>query len=145
MTTPKAGWSTPALHVKDIARSIKFYALLGFELLDYEGDPTSPGWARMRCEGGDIMFLCAEVEIEPRKQGFFIYMYTDELPALREHLLANGVKVSAINRPPYMQTGEIAVPDPDGYHVFVGQWDSATHQKWERERRERLQRLVPRT
>ena len=28
----KAAYSTPALHVKDIARSIHFYSLLGFEL-----------------------------------------------------------------------------------------------------------------
>ena len=138
---PAAGWSTPALHVKDIARSIRHYSLLGFELLDYRGDPARPEWARMRCQGGEIMFLTAEVPIEPRKQGFFIAMYTEELPALREYLLANGVKVSAINHPPYMPSGEIAVPDPDGYHIFVNQWDRAEHEVWERERRERLAKI----
>ena len=65
----------------------------------------------------------------------------DELAALREHLLANGVKVSGIHRPAYMQSGEISVPDPDGYSVFVGQWGTAEHQRWEGERRERLAKL----
>jgi hypothetical protein len=29
--TVKAGYSTPMLHVADVARSLRFYALLGFE------------------------------------------------------------------------------------------------------------------
>jgi catechol 2,3-dioxygenase-like lactoylglutathione lyase family enzyme len=137
----KAAYLTPMLHVADVRRSIAFYRLLGLELTDYEGDPSCLGWARMHGEGGDLMFLVAETPIDPSKQAFFLYLYTDELPALREHLLANGVKVSGINRPPYMPSGEISVPDPDGYGVFVGQWGTEEHQRWERERRERLAKL----
>jgi len=139
---PAAAYLTPMLNVADVRRSIQFYRLLGLELLDYEGDPTCPGWARMRSEGGDLMFLLAEEPIDPHKQAFFLYLYTDELQALREHLLANDVKVSGINHPPYMQSGEISVPDPDGYGVFVGQWGTNEHQRWERERRERLAKLA---
>jgi hypothetical protein len=40
-----------------------------------------------------------------------------------------------------MQSGEISFPDPDGYGVFVGQWGTAEHQRWERERRERMAKL----
>ena|SRR5579859_1896221 len=126
----KAAYSTPALHVKDIARSIHFYSLLGLELIDFEGDRSCPFWARMRGEGGDIMFLLAEEPVDPHRQGIFLYLYTPDLPALREHLLANGVTVSKINRPPYMQSGEISVPDPDGYGVFVGHWSDKEHQAW---------------
>jgi catechol 2,3-dioxygenase-like lactoylglutathione lyase family enzyme len=129
------------LHVADVRRSIHFYSLLGLELMDYEGDPTCPGWARMHSEGGDLMFLLAEEPVDASKQAFFLYLYTDELAALREQLLANGVKVSEIHRPPYMQSGEISVPDPDGYGVFVGQWGTTEHQRWEQERRARLAKL----
>jgi catechol 2,3-dioxygenase-like lactoylglutathione lyase family enzyme len=137
----RAAYLTPMLHVADVRRSITFYRLLGLELMDYEGDPTCPGWARMHSEGGDLMFLLAETPMEGSRQAFFLYLYTDELAALREHLLANGVKVSGIHRPAYMQSGEISVPDPDGYSVFVGQWGTAEHQRWEGERRERLAKL----
>ncbi len=89
------------------------------------------------------MFLLAESPMEPAKQAFFLYLYTDRLADLREHLLANGVKASEIHRPPYMASGEMSVPDPDGYGVFVGQWGAEEHQRWERERRERLARLEP--
>ena len=126
----KAAYSTTALHVKDIARSIRFYSLLGFELIDVDGDPAKPGWARMHCEGGAIMFLLAEEPVDPRQQAFFLYMYSEDLPALRQHLLDHGVKVSEIKRPPYMPSGEISVPDPDGYGVFVGHWGDQEHQDW---------------
>jgi catechol 2,3-dioxygenase-like lactoylglutathione lyase family enzyme len=137
----KAAYLTPMLHVTDIRRSIEFYRLLGLELMDYEGDPSCPGWARMHSEGGDLMFLLAEHPVDPAKQAFFLYLYSEELPALREHLLAHGVKVSEIHRPQYMPSGEISVPDPDGYGVFVAQWGTTEHQRWERERREHLAKL----
>jgi catechol 2,3-dioxygenase-like lactoylglutathione lyase family enzyme len=129
------------LHVSDVRRSISFYRLLGLELMDYQGDPTCPGWARMHGEGGDLMFLLEESPVGASQQAFFLYLYTDSLPALREHLLASGIKVSEIHRPPYMQSGEISLPDPDGYAVFVGQWGTTEHQRWERERQERLAKL----
>lgn len=139
---PKAAYITPMLRVADVRRSINFYRLLGLELMDYEGDPTCPGWARMHSEGGDLMFLLAETAIQGDKQPFFLYLYTNDLTALREHLLANGVNVSEIQRHAYMQSGEISVSDPDGYGVFVGQWGTAEHQRWERDRRERLARIA---
>jgi hypothetical protein len=36
-------------------------------------------------EGGDLMFLLAETPIQGNKQAFVLYLYTDELTALREH------------------------------------------------------------
>jgi hypothetical protein len=40
---------------------------------------------------------------------------------LRDHLSAQGVKVSAITYPQYMPKGEIRVEDPDGYVLLIGQ------------------------
>ena len=143
---PQAAFLTLALNVSDMRRSIAFYQLLGMQLMDVEGNPLSPGFARLHSEGGDLILLPLEGAFEnaavPKPPfTWFIYLYTDVLPQLREHLIANGVKVSEINHPPYMKKGEICVPDPDGYAVFVGQWDSETHQEWERERRERLSKF----
>jgi hypothetical protein len=53
-------------------------------------------------------------------------------------VIASGIEVSEIKYPAYMKSGEIAMKDPDGFLVFVGQWDTETHKNWERERRERL-------
>jgi len=120
------------LHVADVARSIRFYELLGFELIDTEGDPSCFGWARLHCEGGAIMLFLAEDEhpVDPRTQSQPAFMYTPDLPGLREHLLAHGVKVSKINHPPYMMSGEVRVEDPDGYVIFIGHWGDAEHSAW---------------
>ncbi len=125
---PKAGYSTPMLHVMDVSRSIGFYQLLGFDLIDSQGDP--PGWARMHCEGGAIMFLLAEHPIGPEKHATMLYMYTADLPALREHLVAHGLTVPSICYPEYMKSGELFVKDPDGNAVFVGHWGEKEHSAW---------------
>lgn len=137
--TAKAGYSTPMLHVASIERSIHFYELLGFATIDTDGcDPI--GWARIHCEGGALMFLRGEDGHEPvdgSKQAFMLYMYTDDLVDLRENLLANGVKVPPISRPPYMPSGEIMLADPDGYKVLVAHWGKAEQQAWEKRLQER--------
>lgn len=128
----KAGWSTPMLHVADVARSLRFYALLGFETVDVEGPSDCPGWARMHCEGGALMFFAAEEPAEPPRPGIMLYLYTPELPALRAQLAAAGIDVSPVSHPEYMRSGEMQLRDPDGNVVFVGQWGDEEHTAWER-------------
>jgi hypothetical protein len=48
-------------------------------------------------------------------------MYSPDLVALRNHLLANGVKVSEITYPEYMPKGEVCLAAPDGYTLLIGQ------------------------
>jgi catechol 2,3-dioxygenase-like lactoylglutathione lyase family enzyme len=131
--TVKAGYSTPMLHVADVARSLRFYERLGFELIDVEGDPASPGWARMHCEGGALMFLRAEAPFDPRAQAVLFYLYTPDLPALRAQLAAQGIEASGIGYPEYMPSGEVHLKDPDGYTILIGHWGKAEHEAWERE------------
>lgn len=119
------------LHAKSIEDSIKFYSLLGFELIDSD-DCVPLGWARMHCEGGAIMFLRAEPEhpVEPNKQAVFFVMYTPDLPPFREHLIANGIKVPPIFYPEYMPSGSIEFRDPDGFLVCVHHWGKKEHEEW---------------
>jgi catechol 2,3-dioxygenase-like lactoylglutathione lyase family enzyme len=126
--TPKAGWATPMLHVEDMERSIRFYEVLGFELIDTQGEP--PGWARLHCEGASIMLFRAEEPLHPSRAMTPLYMYTADLSAFRDHLLANGVDASPIHHPPYMRSGEITVKDPDGVPVFVAHWGDAENEAW---------------
>src|SRR4051812_27524640 len=103
----KAGWFTPLLHVKSIERSLEFYKLLGFEVIDTDRCQPQVGWARMHCEGGAVMFLRAEVDVIPDKQGVIFAMYTPDLAAFRAHLLGNRVKVPEISYPEYMPSGSL--------------------------------------
>ena len=132
--TAKAGWCTPMLHVADVERSIRFYRQLGFELVDVEGEEGGPiGWARMgTADGSAIMFLRGEAEhpVRPELQGILLVLYTPELPALRQQLVAAGETPTEIERPPWMPSGHIQLRDPDGYSIGVNQWGDAEHQAW---------------
>lgn len=132
--TVKAGWSTPMLHTASVERSIRFYRLLGFELVDVEGAEGCPfAWARMRTEDGSaIMFLLGEEghAVEPEKQGVMLVLYAPALAQLREQLVAAGEKPCPIEHPPWMPSGHIFLRDPDGYGVGVNQWGDAEHEAW---------------
>lgn len=129
--TAKAGYSTPLLHVADVARSIRFYEQLGFTAIDT--DRQNPiGWARMHCEGGALMFLRAEEPIDVSAQTVLFYMYTPELTKLREQLVSTGVKVGPIKRPVYMPSGEVRLDDPDGYVILVGHWGKSEQEAWDK-------------
>jgi catechol 2,3-dioxygenase-like lactoylglutathione lyase family enzyme len=125
----KAGYSTPMLHVADIEQSIRFYELLGFTTIDT--DRCTPlGWARLHCEGGAIMFLRAEHPIDPAAQALILYMYTPDLPTLRDQLIASGIPIRPITYMEYMPSGMINFRDPDGYIIEIAHWDKPEQEAW---------------
>ena len=146
--TVKAGWSTPMLRVAEVERSIRFYRLLGFELIDVEGEDGCPlGWARMATDDGSaVMFLRAEEwhTVKPELQGIMLVLYTAELPSLREQLVAAGEKPTPIERPPWMPSGHILLHDPDGYSIGLNQWGDAEHEAWQKDlERKRSEGRIP--
>jgi catechol 2,3-dioxygenase-like lactoylglutathione lyase family enzyme len=144
----KAGWCTPMLHVAEVERSIRFYRQLGFELVDVEGETGCPlGWARMStADGSALMLLLAEENdaVKPEQQGIMLVLYTAALPALRQQLVAAGERPTEVERPPWMPSGHILVPDPDGYAVGINQWGDTEHSAWlEQLARKRAAGIVP--
>ena len=112
----------PMAHVADVQRAIDFYALLDFRVRGTHKDPDGQlVWAHVRCEGADLMLTRASDPIDPTRQGVLFYLYSLDLVALRNQLLANGVKVSVISYPVYMPKGEVCLSDPDGYTLLIGQ------------------------
>ncbi|HEV2106150.1 MAG TPA: VOC family protein [Candidatus Eisenbacteria bacterium] len=132
--SPKAGWSTPLLHVADVGRSIRFYRQLGFELVDVEGEAGGPaGWARLHtADGSAIMLLRGEAEhpVQPELQGIMLVLYTPELPALHAALVSAGEKPTPVAHPAWMPSGTFMLRDPDGYGVGVNHWGDAEHDAW---------------
>lgn len=125
----KAGYFTPLLHVRQVETSIRFYELLGFETVDT--DRCVPiGWARLHCDGGAVMFLRAEDEVKTAELPAMFYMYTPNLPELRDALIRANVAVSAITYPGYMPSGEMNLKDPDGYRIGIGHWSQKEHTAW---------------
>ncbi len=128
----------PYIHVADVQRSIEFYARLGMECESRFGPEGRPYWARMKSPGGMLMLGLADGPVDPRIQATLFYLYTPDLAAMREFLVANGLRdggayagdtasdpfpssgvVFDIRHPAYLPKGEMRVHDPDGYVLMI--------------------------
>jgi uncharacterized glyoxalase superfamily protein PhnB len=115
----------PFVHVEDVARSIAFYYHLGFivaSVYKYRGTPV---WAELRSEGAELMVSTDGDSIDPAGQGVLFYLYSDDLAALREQLLANGVHVGEIFDGTPGPREQLQLTDPDGYVLMVAQIEPA--------------------
>ena len=121
---PVAHELVPFAHVADVQRSIHFYSLLGFAPENVLTDDTGRTfWAWLQSEEAALMLAYTESPVIPEHQAVLFYLYTKDVAALRQHLLASGIEVSEIKYPPHMDEGEIELADPDGYTLLVGQME----------------------
>lgn len=113
---------TPMVSVADVQRSIDFYELLGLKARStLKNEAGKLIWAHVECESAQLMFSLAGDAAASRQHSVRFYLYSPNLVALREQLLANHVRVSTITHPNYMPKGEAQVEDPDGYVLYIGQ------------------------
>jgi catechol 2,3-dioxygenase-like lactoylglutathione lyase family enzyme len=109
-------------HVANVQRSVDFYKLLGMELIgSLKASTGDLRWAHVGCGSAHLMLARASGPIIACDQAVSFYLYSPNLIALREHLIAAGVSVSPITCPEYMPKGEVRLEDPDGYVLLIGQ------------------------
>jgi len=119
---PKIIQFVPMVHAINLRTTIDFYSLLGFEPTGKQNDPEGKlVWVWLRSGNCDVMFSRADEPIDDTKQGVLFYLYTENIIAMREHLMAHAVQCSEIKRPFYMPQGEMTVMDPDGYCLMIAQ------------------------
>lgn len=119
---PKVTGLIAMAHTADVQRSVDFYEQLGMEVRgSLRNSSGELQWVHLACEHAELMFARASEPVVASQQAVLFYLYSVDLIALREHLLAHGVKVSPITHPDYMPKGEIRVDDPDGYCLLIGQ------------------------
>lgn len=122
MAKPRVTGLIAMAHAADMQRSLDFYRLLGMEIRGSLRNASGElQWAHIACEQADLMLTRASEPIIASQQAVLFYLYSPDLIALREHLLANRVTVSAITYPEYMRKGEVRLQDPDGYVLLIGQ------------------------
>lgn len=116
------------IHVADVERSAAFYKLLGFEIGNFVPPSGPMGWAWLYCPkaanwklGANLMLTRTSRPLNPDAQDALFYLYASDLIAVRNHLIAHGVKVSEIKYPEYLPKGEFATNDPDGYCLMIAQ------------------------
>ena len=112
----------PMAHVADVQRAVDFYKLLGMELRgSLKNGSGDLQWVHVASEQADLMLTRASEPVVASQQAVLFYLYSPNLVALREHLIAVGVRASLITYPAYMPKGEIRIDDPDGYCLLIGQ------------------------
>ena len=111
----------PLAHVGSIEASIAFYRLLGFEVANTfapEGS-EAPTWANLRSGQAQLMIALASEPVVASQQAVLFYCYCDNVPGLRDQLVAHGVAAGTIVTPFYAPRGEFRIQDPDGYVIMV--------------------------
>jgi catechol 2,3-dioxygenase-like lactoylglutathione lyase family enzyme len=111
----------PFVHVTDVARSIAFYELLGFELKDSHEHEGELDWAALASRDAQLMLARASAPIERDRQAVLFYLYADHLAALRDQLLAHGVAVGEIRDGSPGPARELGLADPDGWCLMVAE------------------------
>jgi len=67
------------------------------------------------------MLARATAPIDRRQQAVLFYLYTDDLPTLRDRLVSEGVPLGEIRDGTPGPRQELAMSDPDGYCLMVAQ------------------------
>lgn len=116
----------PFVQVADVARSIDFYRLLGLEVREIHEHEERLVWASMAHESAAIMLSQVEAGIDPSHQGVLFYLYSHDLRALRDHLVAHGITPGEIVDGSPGPRREMRVGDPDGYCLMVAEVDDDT-------------------
>jgi hypothetical protein len=111
----------PMVHVKSIPTSIGFYRRLGFEVENTftPSEQKEPSWANLLSDRAQLMVARADEPVIPSQQAVLFYSYCDDVPALREHLIVEGIETGPIQYPFYAPRGEFRIQDPDGYVIMV--------------------------
>jgi predicted lactoylglutathione lyase len=110
------------LHVADVERSIGFYEKLGFEvgnepLKNDQGVQTFV-WMH-RGNAAQIMLTRAGQPLSSGPRHMMFYLYSTDMLAYREQLIARGVEVGKVTHPFWSPGGEFQVDDPDGWVWIV--------------------------
>jgi catechol 2,3-dioxygenase-like lactoylglutathione lyase family enzyme len=121
------------IHVADVEASADFYRHLGFEIGNqvpktgrpqwaWLYSPAAPDWRR----GANLMLSRTGRRLQPDAQDVLFYLYANDLVALRETLLREGLPAGEITYPDYLPKGELRLQDPDGYCLMIAQSDEDT-------------------
>ena len=116
----------PLAHVASVPVSVSFYERLGFVVVHSLSSPEFgdvPHWAFLRADRAELMVALATAPLVAREQAVLFHLYTPDLVALRDSLVAKGVAAGPISTPEHMPRGEMRVTDPDGYTLLIGQPD----------------------
>ena len=132
----------PFVHVSDVDVSASFYALLGFEAGASHRHGDELQWVSLSNGSANIMLALADAPVIAAEQAVLFYLYSPDLYALRDQLVAHGILVGEIGDGSPGPRQEMRLTDPDGYCLTVAQIDVAGRRRREVRRTSRGDRLL---
>lgn len=105
----------PFVKVTDVERSVGFYHHLGFTVESVFKYRDRMSWAALESDGAEVMFEGTSDPIDHERQGVLFYLYSSDLAALREQLIAAGIEAGEIEDGSPGSRQEMRITDPDGY------------------------------
>lgn len=78
-------------------------------------------WAVLESDGAEVTFEGTGDPIDHERQGVLFYLYSHDLAALRDQLLAAGIEAGEIEDGSPGPREEMRLTDPDGYVLMVAQ------------------------
>jgi len=113
----------PFVRVVDVEASVAFYGQLGFTVQDTATYKDRLSWASLQSGDAEIMFEGTYGPSDPDHQRVQFYLYSHDLAALRDQLLAAGIEAGEIQDGTPGPKQEMRLVDPDGYVLMVAQTD----------------------
>lgn len=116
----EVGPVVPVVYVTDVARSERFYGLLGFGALLSGTDET---WQWSVLQAGERSLLLASNGTSPGPDPgpAVLYINVSDLESVSRALTGAGTVVEPLGFPDHAPGGEARVADPDGHGILLGQ------------------------
>jgi len=109
------------VNVSQIERSIVYYETLGLTVESRFPPDGRTTWAYLRNGGARVMLQQVHAPVDGKSQTVLFYLFVDDLLALRQRLLDEGVAVGEIEDGRPGPTREMQLRDPDGYCLMVAE------------------------
>jgi catechol 2,3-dioxygenase-like lactoylglutathione lyase family enzyme len=114
--------AVPVCYVRNLERARAFYGLFGYAELRSGGDEgNNARWCYLQCGDHTLLLAFVQPPLIQMELPLLIYLYVDDLDAVRERFGAAGHPVELVGYPDHAPGGEARTNDPDGNVVLFGQ------------------------
>ncbi|GIF17007.1 hypothetical protein Ate01nite_70390 [Actinoplanes teichomyceticus] len=112
--------AVPVCYVVNLESSRRFYGFFGYTEARSGGEGDAR-WSYLQCAAHALLLACVQPPLIRAELPLLIYLYVDDLAAVRAVLDAAGHPYEPAGRPEHAPGGELRLTDPDGNVVLVGQ------------------------
>jgi hypothetical protein len=112
--------AVPVCYVKNLDSAQRFYAMFGYTPRQ-DGSDQGALWSYLQSGDHALLLACVQPPLIQVELPLLIYLYVEDLAAVREGFEAAGHPMELVGHPDHAPGGEARTKDPDGNVVVFGQ------------------------